>query len=607
LTLASAASSRPCKHDANKWCFPGYATLGAVSSWPSGPRFIICGEDNLALRLVFELVSIHDCSVTAIVRSPDAPVVRQIAAMDRVHLVVCGQLDRDAFERAELGLAATVALVEQSDGTNVDAALLAHELAPHVRIVMRIFDETIAESMRDILADCAVLSATAVAAPAFVDAAVGGHLPSPVHLGDRTLYVTERSHTAPEDVICELAVITDAEPRLLPAPDTPATIVLASQVRGRIAPDSSSDRLAELATQGRRHRRRARLRSFRAIATLVLKRLRTVLMSVVAFLAVAATLLVVVKQIAWSSALYVATLTTFSGGDANLGNSPAERALQISMTIAGLALIPTITATIVEAAVTARLAVSTGGLAVPLEGHLVVVGLGDVGTRVLTALDDLGIAVVGIERDQHARGVEIARQRRIPVISGDAKREATLRAAGAHSATGLLALTSKDITNLETALFGHKLNDKMHTVLRLFDGEFAERVQRNFGFTTSRSVSQLAAPTFAAAMMGREVVATIPIRRRVLIAAELTVCAGSELEGKSVAEVFREGSYRIIAIRTGDGDEFRWQPAPGRQLQRTDQVIALATRAGLGQLIAQARPADGSIVAHDVDSPAFES
>jgi len=40
---------------------------------------------------------------------------------------------------------------------------------------------------------------------------------------------------------------------------------------------------------------------------------------------------------------------------------------------------------------------------------------------------------------------------------------------------------------------------------------------------------------------------------------------------------------------------------------RSDRVIALATRAGLGQLIAQARPADGPIVVHDLGRPAFES
>src|SRR3712207_8666240 len=56
---------------------------------------------------------------------------------------------------------------------------------------------------------------------------------------------------------------------------------------------------------------------------------------------------------------------------------------------------------------------------------------------------------------------------------------------------------------------------------RLFDGDFADRVERAFRIDVSRSVSYLAAPAFAAAMLQRDVIGAIPVNRRVLLIADL--------------------------------------------------------------------------------------
>ena len=47
------------------------------------------------------------------------------------------------------------------------------------------------------------------------------------------------------------------------------------------------------------------------------------------------------------------------------------------------------------------------------------------------------------------------------------------------------------------------------------------------------------APAFAAALLGRQIIATIPIDRHVLLVAEVPVGADSELEGMTVADLQR--------------------------------------------------------------------
>ena len=68
-------------------------------------------------------------------------------------------------------------------------------------------------------------------------------------------------------------------------------------------------------------------------------------------------------------------------------------------------------------------------------------------------------------------------------------------------------------------------------VLRLFDGDFAERVEETFALGVSRSVSYLAAPAFIGALTERAVITTIPVDRHALPVAEVPVAAGSELDG----------------------------------------------------------------------------
>ena len=91
-------------------------------------------------------------------------------------------------------------------------------------------------------------------------------------------------------------------------------------------------------------------------------------------------------------------------------------------------------------------------------------------------------------------------------------------------------------------------------------------------------------------MLGRTVIDTIPVGRRVLLAAELAVGAGSDLEYRPVSEVSRPHEVRLLGVRTGRGDQVLWSPPAGRQLARTDRLLVIATRAGLGRLLARLTP-----------------
>jgi Trk K+ transport system NAD-binding subunit len=267
----------------------------------------------------------------------------------------------------------------------------------------------------------------------------------------------------------------------------------------------------------------------------------------------------------------------------------AEKAAQVLLTVDGMALLPLMTAIIVGARLTGKVR----GEPRPRGGHVIVVGAGDIGHRVAGGLHDLGFDVALVDRDPAARGVAFARNLGLPVVIGDAPSERILRRAGVDSAIALVTATSSDIVNLETALGARAMRgDDLRIVLRLFDDDLARRVGENLGGNVvSCSVSYLAAPAFAVAMLEHKVLRTIAVGRHVLVIADVRVDPGSRLIGERVADLERERLSRVLALaEPGKARWFDWSPPRDRRLQAGDRLIVLATRAGLSTFLAGNRP-----------------
>jgi Trk K+ transport system NAD-binding subunit len=183
--------------------------------------------------------------------------------------------------------------------------------------------------------------------------------------------------------------------------------------------------------------------------------------------------------------------------------------------------------------------------------------------------------------------VPLARRLGLRVVIGETTREETLLAAGIASCRALVSVTSSDIVNLETALHARALAEEPRIVLRLYDDDLAERVQKTVGNTISRSVPYLAAPAFAAAMLEHQVLRTIPVGRHVLLIAEVAVGAGAELAGRRVDDVHDGSDVRLIALRRRGEAGVDWSPRPDDELRPQDRLVVLATRAGLSRALAR--------------------
>jgi len=556
----------------------------------TGNHFIVCGDGSLAYRIASELTSRYDEDVVVVLPDPAKNYGPQITALAGVTVLSHAALTSDAFVEAGIATARGLALVGSDDLVNFHAALRADELNPGLRIVVAAFNRRLGQHIRGFFRDCTVLSSSETAAPSFVSAALGSPTPSHVRVSGRTLYVAHYADVPAGQAVCGLEVPDDpaGTTQLIPPGELPPVSPDSASSDGGSSDGGSLDGgrgglVLAVADGTPRDPLTRRRHPVRASAGMLWRLAwnKFALVFAILLAAVITGFCLLVARYPVSNAVYLTVMDMTGSALTNPKLGGPEKISQVVLTVDGMALIPLVTAIIVGARLTGKIR----GEPRPRGGHIIVVGLGNVGTRVVGELHDLGYDVTCIDRDPEARGVALARRLSLPMVIGEAYLEEKLQAAGLETAAALVSVTSNDMVNLETALQARAMREDLRLVLRLGDDDLAQRVQRTLGNVISRSVSYMAAPAFAAALLEHLVLRTIAVGRHVLLIADVRVEAGSDIAGRALAELEGDRLARVLALQVRGAQRFHWSPHHGYLLAAGDRVIVLATRAGLTRFL----------------------
>jgi Trk K+ transport system NAD-binding subunit len=216
--------------------------------------------------------------------------------------------------------------------------------------------------------------------------------------------------------------------------------------------------------------------------------------------------------------------------------------------------------------------------------HIVLIGLGHLGFRVMETLVNAGQEVVVIEQEPKANLVDQARRMGAPVIQDDGRRLEALEGAGTARARTILLCTQNVVLNLQIAFLAQRLNPDIEVVMRIFDDQFAEEVAEKFGFR-AMSATGLAAPAFASAASGVDVTRPITVDGRPFSLASLALGRGSRLAGRPVGEI--EGEFEVSVVllrRDGASDP---HPAAGVVVVERDVVAVLGEPEHIARLTAE--------------------
>lgn len=573
------------------------AADGALTTAAFTDHFVVVGGDALAHRLVVELAESYAVPVVAIVTDPERDHGPQIVKLLGRGAVVtaAAAVGDDALAAADVDVARGIALLGGDDQSKIHTALRAQALNPDIRVVMAMDSVRLGESVERLLTNGVALSSAGTAAPAFVDAAL--RRPNTVRVGSQTLTVGVRDDFNGPDYLTVVADRIDpvdlSRMRMLPPSPGPAAQWIGAVSRTPV--QEGEQAVLEFVDEqpSARSRRLPPWPPGLAATWRMLTRIRLELLFGVAAIVALAALIVTVavgRPLGWAVYQTVLGLVHLPTADASGQTTGSwQRGVQVALALDGLLLVALVTAALVRGVRPRR-----DGPRLPsrrMRGHVVVVGLGDVGTYVIGLLHQRGIPVVCIERDPAAPGIDTARELDIPVLVGGGRLDVRMREARVQKSRAVLAVGDDDAANLEAVLEARALAPDLRAVLRLFDDDFAAQVHRTFTNADSRSVSYLAAPAFAAALMGREVLGTLSVYRHVVLIAEFVAEEASELVGRALREIEIPGEARVIAVRSPRAADYLWRPDPGRRIAEGDRYVLLATRTGLAHHIDHAATA----------------
>jgi voltage-gated potassium channel Kch len=381
-----------------------------------------------------------------------------------LHLTAPGD---DELRSAMLERPTGVAVLVHGDLAALRYALATAHLAPAVPLVVTIFDATVSDQLVRLLPHCEVTSPGDLAAPALAGACL------------------DREATAIRHTRGGAVVLRETAGELRPVP---WRLAAGSTRRGWYG---------RLAGQLRPHDAGTRI-------------LLGGLVGMLAVLLGEWAWLVVLHGHASAEAFHEAARVVTTVGPAT---APAGDARYLMLSAVGMLMTlmfaAMFTAGLVQRMLGPRLVGIVGPRTLPQAGHVIVVGLGQVGLRLCQELIRLGVPVVGVERDASAPHLRIARTLGIPVVVGHGGDRAVLERLRLGRALALAAVGSDDLDNVAVAVAAHGVAPATQVVLRAGENEAIAETRSLLPLGVIRDVTQLSAAYVVARLLGVTATASV--------------------------------------------------------------------------------------------------
>ncbi len=136
---------------------------------------ILVGSGRLG-TWVAKLLKDMEEDVVIIEKNPETDFIEEIKTETSFPLLVGDAADVDVLEKANVKEATAIIITSNDYLANFEISLKAREINPDIRIVLRMFDQDLAESIKKMFNIENVFSVSALAAPPFAISALSKHI-----------------------------------------------------------------------------------------------------------------------------------------------------------------------------------------------------------------------------------------------------------------------------------------------------------------------------------------------------------------------------------------------------------------------------------------------
>ncbi len=556
-------------------------------------HYIVCGLGHVGYRVADILLRLGERVSVVTLASRDEWIgdIRERGA----DVILGDARDERLLLQAGLTEARAVLATSDQDLVNVEIGLDCRQARPDLPLVLRIFDQNLAEQLEETFDVRRALAMSVLAAPSFAAAALGQQVAGSFKADD-TLFVVGRrvveegsplsgatlGSIASRYHLAPLALERDGQ--VIDVPGADCQLQPGDRLTA-VGDRRNWDRLSG-APLHRPTRKRAPLPNALLPATWLrgataLWRgaslpLRTIFLLLNALLLISVLVFHFAMGISLIDSFYfiVSTVTTTGYGDITpLKERPALKLFACLIMILGPATMAVLFSMVTDYVVTARFAQLLGRRRTPHEDHVIVSGLGTLGYRVVDNLHRAGVPVLAIERDPQNEFVEAVRSHS-EVLVGDARLASTLERAGVARARAVLAVSGDDATNLGVVLESRRRTPHVRTVVRMFDPGFAAKVKDAFQLDAAMGASGIAAPTFVGAALYPDVRAALVLEDRLFILLQCAV--RPQWNGRTTEELRDLEGITVLMRRAGAAELAIVEP--GVPLRAGESVLAVACR-----------------------------
>ncbi|MDX2256392.1 MAG: NAD-binding protein [Pseudanabaenaceae cyanobacterium bins.39] len=599
-------------------------------------RFIVCGLGSLGQHAVFNLkkfaygeYTVQICAINQV--KPEVTEFERFSELLDEHLII-GDCRRDEILiKAGIHNCRSILIVTSNENTNIETAITARRLNPHVHIVVRSSRHNLNQLLKEQLGNFVALDPVDLPAAAFAVAGIGEGTLGLFQIGDRKLRVAEYQLTnhdyqflrTPAYLLHKkqfrlISAVTPSVDRLFFQWEPHTTFQVGDQIAfielvehdllpshshvpnfGNLSPHPNQSLWQRLITKLRQSLnpkvwqsqwyqfqqwikgdRTRQLILWSTITTLILWLIST------------AILFFNVPNMSWQKAAST-SIVLLLGGFGDIFGGLEENRLPLwlvlyclSITLVSLLFVLGIISIIADKILSSKFEFFKRSLPIPHQDHIVLIGFGRLGQRIADFLHRLNVPMVIVSENSYDGNLST----KVPWITGNITQELTKT--NLNRAKSIIAVTDDQMLNLEVALLAKEANKHnsrpINLTIRTYDRYFSENLVNLLPSSQSFCAYALSAEAFAGAAFGENMLSLFRLHQRTVLVAEYEITANDTLVGKNLSQIAY--GYTVVPVylrknsAKADGIYEFFIPADDEVMNVGDRLTVLASISGLRRI-----------------------
>lgn len=601
--------------------------VDATPSSSSSSLFVICGLGSVGQNCV-RVLKEYGAEVNALDRvCPDDWELTELPTA--IATLVTGDCRKpEVLEQVGVQWCRAVLLVTDDERVNTEAAFAARLLNPTARLVVRSAKHNLNHFLAKSLGNFIAFEPTDLSASAFAFAALGSEIPGYFKLDNQLLQVVNYTiqsqdrwcdrtavrsvNTASRRVLChakgdlileqffewegnevlragDTLVYVELTDRVLPSSHTSVDWAVRRSFTHELSPNRPRPLWQQFWRTLRYERLKYQLQRFwQATGAYRARRVALICSLLTLLLFSLGTLLLQLEypHVSWREALSTSFSLLLGGyadvfGGLSTDNSDTNwrsHLLGMVLTLAGTAFIGVLYALLTEALLTSKFQFFKNRPPLPTQNHIVVIGLTELGQRIVELLQDLKQPVVGMSSE----AIDPSVLPQLPIVVGNI--DDALTQVHLDQAKTTLIILDDDLENLEIGLMVHATHPTGAIVLRTQDQLFSDNVSRLFPYAQVLCAPAVAAEVFAAAAFGENVLSLFHLGHQTILVTEYAVSEGDTLSGLLIAEIAY--GYGVVPVlhQSQHHSIANFLPSDDVRVDAGDRLIVLATSESLQRI-----------------------